>query len=130
MAKVIDCGSSCFLRRKGCKDIKKCACDCGALKAININLYDACITQCNSDNRPQGAQDFKCGFVGGEALYNQYGLLDCGFQVKDSLQYQAYDIQLQDELATSADGKKTTTILIYGLLALLILAIINFLMRI
>lgn len=127
MAKKIDCGSSCFLRRKGCREIKQCACDCGPLKAVNINLYDACVTACNGSTRPQDHEDFLCNFLGGEALFNQYGLLKCGYTIEDSLQFQAYDQQLQDEITATAGGKKTTNILIYVLLGILLLVIINFL---
>lgn len=126
MAKKIDCGSSCFLRRKGCKDIRQCACDCAALKAININLYDACVTACNGSDRPEGEQDFLCNFVGGETLFNQYGLLQCGYTIGDSLQFQAYDIQQQDELQATSDEKKTTSYIIYALIGILALAILNF----
>lgn len=128
MAKKIDCGSSCFLRRKGCKEIKQCACDCGPLKAVNINLYDACVTACNGSDRPAGATDFKCGFLGGEVLYNQYGLLDCGFQIQDSLQFQAYNIQLENEVKADGENKGISKIIIYALLGILALAILNFLM--
>ena len=115
MAKTISCGSNCFLGRRGCKDIRACACKCGPLKALNPNLFDGCVDQCNSNNRPLDNQDYLCRFVGGEVLYNNYGLLNCGFTVRDSAQFQSWDIQSNAYNKSQASSNW----LVLGLIALL-----------
>ena len=93
MARTIQCGSSCFLGRKGCKSIRDCACRCGPLKSINPNLFDGCVDQCNSAFQPLNHQDYLCRYVGGDVLFNNFGILDCGYDLKRSAQYQAMNIQ-------------------------------------
>lgn len=119
MGKRIDCNSSCFLARKGCKDIRKCACNCGPLKAINPNLFDACVDQCNTDDRPVSGNDFMCNFLGGEVLFNNYGLLQCGYELEDSAQYIAFNDQV--EAAQSANAG--TQVIVKGLIVVFIFLI-------
>lgn len=75
--------------RSRCRRSKDCSCKCGELKAINAQLYDGCLDECQAEPRPFNADDYICNFVGGEALYSYHGLLKCGFLPEDSAQNQA-----------------------------------------
>jgi hypothetical protein len=63
-----------------CRKAKRCACNtCGELKAINPNLFDACIDACQEPPRPENADAYLCGTVGPEVLFNRFGVVMCGF---------------------------------------------------
>ncbi len=121
MAKPVDCGTKCGMKWgwvKRCKQMRDCACRCSPLKAINPNLFDACKNQCNSTEKPKDHQDFLCNYVGGEVLYSQYGILQCGFQVEDSAQYESWAIQQEAEEVATAGSRKMTNIIILILIGL------------
>ena len=131
MAKPIDCGSNCgwkWGRVKKCKEIRDCACRCAPLQAINPNLYEGCKNQCNSsnsDDRPKDEQDYMCNYVGGEAIFTNYGILECGFQVEDSAQHLTWSLQKQQEEIETAESKKMTKGIIIAMVGLVIFGFVS-----
>jgi hypothetical protein len=129
MAKRIECGTSCFLRRKGCKDIRQCACTCGPLKSINPNLFDACVDQCNTGSFPTDVQDFKCNFVGADVLFNYYGLIDCGYTVQDSASWQMFEGWTDETKEANESSAKTTKVIVFTLALLIIMGFLSLLIK-
>lgn len=129
MGKRITCGSSCFLGRSGCKAIRSCACNCGPLKAINPNLFDACVDQCNSDERPNSADDFLCSFIGGETLYNNFGLIRCGYSPHESAQYQSYKEQMEDAAKANASSQLIGRVVIFSLLIVVVVGFLRLIIK-
>lgn len=124
----INCDTSCFLKKRSCKGIKQCACSCGSLQAINPNLFDACVKQCNSSDRPKDAQDFICRFIGGETMFNMYGVLACGMKLEDTTQYKTYDVQQENDKETE-EGSRIITYIILAVFALIIMGGLALLFR-
>lgn len=121
MAKgVIYCGTSCFLKKKGCKDIKKCACRCGPLQAINPNLYDACVQQCNSGTFPTDYQDFMCRYIGGEAMWKLYKIQSCGYDPFESAEAKILQERTEQDAAGDQQNQNFAYIVV-GILAVVIL---------
>ena len=99
-----DCGWRYFLNggaRARCRRSKDCSCKCGSLKAINPNLFDGCVDECQAEPRPIDAEDYKCNFVGAETLFSYYGIEACGFSMQDSSEYQAAQSQSKPFLIAS-----------------------------
>ena len=129
---AIECGKSCFLKGKDCKDIRDCMCSCGPLKAINPNLYDGCVDACGSSkasDRPKDHIDYKCNMVGAEALYHFNGGYldsDCGYDsAYDTNQFCLINPEHEacedntDVVLDEDEGGLNLTYLMYGLLALI-----------
>lgn len=107
------CNSICI--GKKCKRRKACACRCGVLASIHPALEDGCIKACNSDKRPESAEEYLCKNVGGEVLFAQYGTIQCGYDVTDSAQYQAYDEQERRDQQSKAASREIQNKVIIGL---------------
>ena len=109
--------------KKG-KAAKKCACNvCSELKAINPNLYDACIDACQVEPQPTDPDKYLCGNIGPEILFNRYGVVMCGFN--------PYEETLEGDLykkteADKAENQAFETNIMIGLGALLLILIIAF----
>ena len=117
----IDCNRSNFLCWSRCKKIKACACNvCGELKAINPNLFDACIDACQESPRPSTTDDYLCGTVGPEVLFNRFGVVKCGFDPYDTLEGELY-VQTETQ---KAEDKSFQQKIIMGLGAFLLILIV------
>ena len=89
---VLRCGSSCFLRgnlQGECEAKKSCACMCEQFKAQNMNLFDACVGLCNSNDpakRPKSKDAFLKTFDAAD-LYNRYKIILPGFDPTLTTEY-------------------------------------------
>lgn len=117
------CGKNCWGFDK-CKKRTKCDCDCGELKAINPNLYEACYNACAEPPRPIDADDFMENFLGGEIMFNNYGLLIDGYNPYDSAQYQAFDEQEERKAEANAESGKWIKIIQIFFLAGIVLGLL------
>lgn len=95
MGKRIDCNKKQFwCWSKRCKQARSCACQvCSELKAINPNLYDACIDECQDAPRPSSTDTYLCDNIGADILFNRYGVIKCGFNPYETLEGQLYTEQ-------------------------------------
>lgn len=128
MAFLKRCGDTCgIFGGKKCKERRECACTvCSSLEAVNLNLAEACYKACNSlqdENRPKSKEDFLCKMVGGETLFNNYALTDCGY---DPLNSSLHKIK-EEEQATidKANEPLKKTI---GVIVLLIVVALGYLL--
>lgn len=102
--------------RARCRRSKDCSCKCESLKAVNPNLYDGCVGECQGEPRPRDADDYMCNFVGGESIYSYHGILACGFSPEDSAQHKAAEDNARPLIIISIIGG---TFLLMGVLNLL-----------
>lgn len=59
-----------------------------------------------------------CNYIGGEVLYSQYGILECGFQVQESAQYESWAIQQEAEEVATAGSRKMMNVIILVMIGL------------
>lgn len=123
----VGCGTDCWWKhptsrskRRKCNKIKDCVCRCESLKALNINLFEGCKGACQDENnQPKNADDYKCNFIGPDVLFNQYQLVECGYDPSsDSLQG-----QLSTELQQKQASQEKFERIIVGILIVSILAL-------
>ena len=109
---------------KKCKEAKKCACNvCSELKAINPNLYDACIDACQEVPRPTDPDKYLCQNIGPEILFNRYGVVMCGFDpYEETLEGNLY----KKTEAAKVENQSFETNIMIGRGALLLILIITF----
>lgn len=123
MSKVI-CGKFCITGK--CKRKRECACKvCGPLEAINPNLAEGCIAECNGGNRPQSTEDYLCNRVGGDVLLSLYGIQRCGHSFIDTPEAQAAIFAENME----ADNKKMVKYGIIGIAAIVIIGLFSLLLK-
>ena len=124
MARV-DCNRGNFwCWSKKCKAAKKCACNvCGPLKTVNLNLYDACVDDCQEVPRPVDSDTFLCKNIGPEVLFNRYGVVLCGFDPKQTLEAELFE----KSEATKAKNQRFETNIMVGIGTLVLILIIQLL---
>ena len=111
---------------KKCKAAKKCSCNvCGELKAINPNLYDACVDACQEVPRPVDSDKYLCKTIGPEILFNRYGIIKCGFDPYKTLEGELYEKTEQKKV----ENQTFETNIMIGLGALLLILLIIFAWR-
>lgn len=107
--------------RANCKAIKRCISQtCSQLQSINPTLYDGCTKYCQG-NPKVTSEDYVCKIVGADVLYNNFGLIRCGYDPKTSAQYQAFDEikKANAEVNTNTESNNpTVTIVLVALIAL------------
>lgn len=120
-------------RRNNCRAAQRCISGCGDLRALNFNLYDGCVEACQQSPRPKNSQQYKCETVGGEALFEYYGLQECGFSLEDSAQHVAFtqltQTQMQQQKLANARAQNTSTtnrMLLVGMFVLAVIALLIF----
>lgn len=105
-----DCGKNCWGTSK-CKLRRDCACGCGPLKSINPNLFQGCYDACAEPPRPTDPDDYMINFVGGQVMYNNYGMIIGGYNPHESAQYIAYEEQ-EEKKAEANEGSKSLMLFI------------------
>ncbi len=120
----VECGrSNLICWSDTCKNARTCACNiCGQLKALNPNLYDACVDACQQLPRPESADKFLCNTIGPEVLFNRYGVIKCGFDPYDTLEGDLYVKNEEDK----KERNDFQTKLIVGLGGVLLILIFVF----
>ncbi len=110
MPTYYDRNTSCFLthpfskgKRKKCKAIKACLQDsCADLKPIE-SLYNNCRLYCNED--PNLTKEyFLCDIIGGKVLYENYNLIECGFNPDEKKKKNGSKYALKDYLIWGVMG--------------------------
>lgn len=93
----VTCDTNIFLRhpfnkgkRQKAQAIADCACGCGGAKSINPNLFDACVDLCQ-ENPNLSQEEFLCEKVGGDVLFENFGIEKCGYTIKESPQVQSLE---------------------------------------
>jgi len=125
--KPINCGTPCRLnhpfnkdRRAECERKKSCACNMSELEVLNPILYDAALKECNSESPPKDADDYLCNRIGGDVLFDLYGIVQCGFDPSESILF-----GLEEDRAQKVQAAQTSQMnLVYlagGLLVLVLL---------
>ena len=117
MGSVLRCGASCFLKGEDCKGKRDCACMCEQFKAQNMNLFDACIGLCNSNDpnkRPQSKDSFLKTFDATD-LYNRYKIILPGF---DPTQTTEYKLQEDAQKRTTSQESFLQKIVLFSLVVL------------
>lgn len=108
------CGSSCSDNE--CKTRRNCACMCSPLQATSFKLRDGCVDACNGElsQIPTSIDDYLCRvFNRPDVLFNQYGMISCGYDFKKSAEFQAKE-----------EGNKLQDTAIKILLAVIIIVLI------
>ena len=111
-------------KRNRCKRIKACACDCKELGSIHPSLVEGCIGSCNSNEPPIDSEDFLCNQIGGEQVFDQFGVERCGFSFHDSTSFKIVEFEQK-----AAEKSKLKSALIIGGLLLLSLFGLFFIAR-
>jgi hypothetical protein len=105
------------------KAVKACACRGSFFDAIDANLAYAftqkCQTQPNSD-----PQDFLCE-IGGEAVYNRYGVTACGYNPFNTVESQ------KEDAAQALKNQQNNSLMkvVYGVVMLIAIMMILFLFK-
>ncbi len=58
--------------------------------SINPNLFESCKGYCQNEPTVQH-EDYLCNVIGADVLFNNYGLLRCGYTPEESAQGQIYE---------------------------------------
>ena len=124
MARV-DCNKSEFwCWREECKKSRSCACNvCNPIKAINANLYDACVDACQADPRPTDKDSYLCKAIGPEVLFNRYGLIMCDFDPYETVEGELF-VATEQKVAEKTKNQSSMIWAMGGVLLLLILVFI------
>ena len=93
-----DLGTNCGLKhpfnkgkRTHCNKVKACISQtCNPLISINPNLFESCKGYCQNQPTVQH-EDYLCNVIGADVLFNNYGLLRCGYTPEESAQGQIYE---------------------------------------
>ncbi|MCH2045979.1 MAG: hypothetical protein MK212_17825 [Saprospiraceae bacterium] len=115
-----------------CKARKACACKCEAWFAgVNPSITQSCIGDCWDSpmhlNRYAKPEDYMCGRLDPQLLYNHHGYLCEGFDpLSQSAQGQAYSEQQKQINSQEALNKK---ILFFALIVLVALGIYYFIKK-
>lgn len=126
----IDCSTNCLFKfRKGCRDIRDCACRCGELVSVNSNIHEACVLDCNSnpskENVPSG-REWMCKRHGCDSLLNLYQIFDeCGCDPLDTTQGQNFE----DAKKKIANETRTLDFIIGGIGIAIVGLLLNMIFR-
>lgn len=93
---MVDCGDKCGIlyslkksEREACKVKATCVCEaCATLRAISPNLYQACMSDCNSDDetqRPSNKGEF-LKKLDPYDLFTRYGIIVEGFDPNKTIE--------------------------------------------
>lgn len=125
----IDCGTNCAWKwgsKKECQRKRDCACECGQYGALNPNIKNSCVQMCNS-SKPLAVDDFLCQQIGGETLYNMYGLNMCGYSFEESAQYQSWQQQTDQKEEIEEKSRGTQNAIMAGLGVLVLVLVLKLL---
>jgi len=77
---------------------------------------------CNSSRRIN-VDDFLCEQIGGETLFNMYGLSMCGYTFEESAQYQSWEVQTEqkEKEEEKSRGTQNSIMIVLGLFILLLI---------